>query len=300
MARLAAAPITWGVCELPNWGDVPPYQQVLDEMAAAGYTGTELGPPGYLPADPALLQSELESRGLSLVGAFCPVTFHQAEEVRRSLDQATSFARFLADADCLFLIAADAGSEARRAIAGRVPREALLPDDAWERFADGLAELGRRCAPLGMKVVFHPHAGTHVETPEEIDSLFWRLPADAAGLCLDTGHIAYGGGDPVDVCRRYVDRVWQVHAKDVRPDVLDRVRREGMAYEEAVGQGVFAPLGEGMVDFPGLVAVLRQAGYDGWYVLEQDVRLGPPWPDQDPSANARRSAEYLRRLTSFQ
>jgi inosose dehydratase len=300
MARLAAAPITWGVCELPNWGDVPPYQRVLDEMAAAGYAGTELGPLGYLPADPAHLRRELELRGLLLVGAFCPVTFHQVEEIRQSLDRATSFARFLADAGCPFLIAADAGSEARRAIAGRVPREALLPDDAWERFAEGLAELGHQCASLGLRVVFHPHAGTHVETPEEIDSLFSRLPADAAGLCLDTGHVAYGGGDPVDVCRRYVDRVRHVHAKDVRRDVLDRVRQEGVAYEEAVGQGVFAPLGEGMVDFPGLVAVLKQAGYDGWYVLEQDVRLGPPWPAQDPTENARNSAEYLRRLTSFE
>jgi inosose dehydratase len=296
MAKLAAAPITWGVCELRNWGDVPPYHRVLDEIAATGYAGTELGPEGYLPGDPRALERELAARGLALVGAFCPITLHRAEEAPDSLDRAVVLAGFLAEVGCPFLIAADAGSDARRAIAGRVPREAMLPGDAWQRFGEGLAELGRRCAPLGVHVVFHPHAGTHVETPAEIDALFAQVPEDAAGMCLDTGHVAYGGGDPGDLCRRYVGRVWHVHAKDVRPDVIQRVRREGIAYEVAVGQGVFAPLGEGMVDFPALVETLQQAGYDGWYVVEQDVRLGPPWPAQDPVANARHSATYLSGL----
>jgi inosose dehydratase len=296
MAKLAAAPITWGVCELPNWGTVPPYQRVLDEIAATGYAGTELGPPDYLPADPVALKRELSARNLALVGAFCPVRFHDAAAAPQSLDQALTFARFLADAGCEFLVAADAGSDERRAIAGRVPPEAILPPEAWQRFGDSLAELARRAAPLGVKVVFHPHAGTHVETLAEIDALFSRLPADAVGLCLDTGHVAYGGGDPVAVCRQYVDRVWHVHTKDVRQDVLDRARREHLAYEDAVGQGVFAPLGEGIVDFPAIVSTLESAGYQGWYVLEQDIRLGPPWPEQDPRANAEQSAHYLRRL----
>src|SRR6266508_4153559 len=181
MAKLAAAPITWGVCEIPGWGEVPPYQRVLDEIAATGYTGTELGPPDYLPSDPTTLRRELGSRGLSLVGAFCPVSFHRAEEAPASMEESLKLAHFLAEVGCEFLVAAEAGGDERRAMAGRVPPTAMLPSDAWKRFGEELAELSRRCAPLGVRVVFHPHAGTRVETPEEIDALMRETPVDAVG-----------------------------------------------------------------------------------------------------------------------
>lgn len=295
MFRLAAAPITWGVCELPDWGEVPSPSRVLDEMAAAGFAGTELGSPGFLPTDPAALQRELAARRLALVGAFYPVAFHQPDGAAQSLEEAIRFAGFLAEAGCERLIAADASDERRRAIAGRVTAQDRLPGDAWHRFGETLGHLAERCARLGLQVCFHPHAGTYVETTGELDALLAATP-ETVGLCLDTGHIAYGGGDPVAVCRKYAARVWHVHAKDVRPDLLARVRGEGIDYSTAVGLGVFAPLGAGMVDFPALLDTLRRAGYDGWYVLEQDVRLGPPWPPQDPLANAQRSIAYLRRL----
>jgi inosose dehydratase len=293
---LAAAPITWGVCELPEWGDVPPFDQVLDEMAAAGFAGTELGPPGFLPAEPGRLRQALDARGLALVGAFCPVMLHRAVETAASLESGVALARLLAALGCPLLVAADAGDARRRAVAGRVTPGAGLTDDEWARLGDGLADLARRCAPLGVRVVFHPHAGTYVETEVEVDRLMAAAPTDQVGLCLDTGHLAYSGADPVDVCRRYAARVWHVHAKDVRADVLARVRDERLDYATAVGLGVFAPLGDGALDFPALVGTLRDAGYRGWYVLEQDVRLGPPWPPQVPAANARRSAQYLREL----
>ncbi len=299
-SMLAAAPITWGVCELPGWGEVLPYGRVLDEMAALGFQGTELGPPGYLPSDPAVLRRELGRRGLALVGAFCPVTLHRLEGAEESLRQAMDLARLLADLACPFLVAADAGDACRREIAGRVRPEDGLKDEHWRRLGDGLAELARRCAPLGVRVVFHPHAGTYVETEAEVERLLAATPPDAVGLCLDTGHLAYGGADPVALCRRHAGRVWHVHAKDVHGEVLERVRREGIDYATAVGEGIFAPLGDGIVDFAGLVAALKQAGYHGWYVLEQDVRLGPPWPPQDPRQNAQRSAAYLRKLLEQQ
>lgn len=300
--RLAAAPITWGVCELPNWGTVLPYERVLDEMAAAGFRGTELGPAGYLPEDPAGLRRALAARSLRLVGAFCPVRFHDAGRAAESMNEALQQARLLAALECPLLIAADAGSDERRAAAGRVSPEDALPSSAWTRLGEHLTKLAERCAPLGVRVAFHPHAGTYVETADEIDRLMAATPASSVGLCLDTGHLVYGGADPVAVCRRYLDRVWHVHAKDVKPGVLERVRHGDLAYETAVGEGVFAPLGEGAVDFPALVRVLeasggrhgeKDRGYAGWYVLEQDVRLGAPWPEVDPAANARRSARYL-------
>ncbi|HEV2126110.1 MAG TPA: TIM barrel protein, partial [Chloroflexota bacterium] len=152
------------------------------------------------------------------------------------------------------------------------------------------------CRPLSVEVVFHPHAGTYVEAPFEIDALMDATPVELVGLCLDTGHAAYGGADPVDLARRYAQRIRHVHAKDVRGDLLNRARQEGTDFITAVGQGIFAPLGEGIVDFPSIVATLQQAGYQGWYVLEQDIRLGPPWPEQDPLQNAKGSAAYLRQL----
>jgi inosose dehydratase len=293
--RLAAAPITWGVCELPGWGIELPYEAVLDQMAALGFEGTELGPAGYLPADPARLRAELGRRGLTLVAAFCPLTLHDPALAGPSLRAGEALARFLADVGCTLLVAADAGDARRRDVAGRVTAADGLPADAWPRVGEGLATLARRCAPLGVRVVFHPHAGTYVETAQEVDSLLAATPP-LVGLCLDTGHLVYGGADPVDVCRRYASRIWHVHAKDVDGALLERVRAQGLDYATAVGGGVFAPLGQGAVDVPALVGVLRTAGFDGWIVLEQDVRLGGPWPFQDPEANAARSRAYLRTL----
>jgi inosose dehydratase len=293
---LAAAPITWGVCELPDWGEVPPYGQVLDEMAAAGFRGTELGPPGFLPEHPEALRRELSMRGMELVGAFCPLTFRPRDETAGSVGLALTLARRLADAGCPLLIAADAGDERRRAIAGSVPAGDGFDRDDWRHAGETLAGLAAACVPLGMRVAFHPHAGTYVETGAEVDALMAAVRDTAVGLCLDTGHLAYGGADPVAVARAYGDRIWHVHAKDVRAERLAAVRPDGTDYATAVGLGVFAPLGDGAVDFPSLIAALGRAGYQGWYVLEQDVRLGPPWPSQDPAHNARRSAAYLSRL----
>jgi inosose dehydratase len=294
--RLAAAPITWGVCELPDWGTVPPFPTVLDEMASLGFRGTELGPPGYLPQHPEALRRELQARRLDLVGAFCSLTLHDPALAPVSLESATRLAHLLGAAGCRVLVAADEGSDARRAVAGRVTPPDGLPPDAWPRIGEGLAEIATRCAPLGVRVVFHPHAGTHVETEAEVETLLRHAPPDLVGLCLDTGHLVYGGADPVALCRRHAARVWHVHAKDVRLEVLDAVRQEGTDYATAVGRGVFAPLGEGGVDFPGLLSALSDAAYDGWIVLEQDVRLGPPWPPQRPQESARTSLTRLRHL----
>jgi len=295
-ALLAAAPITWGVCELPSWGTVAPAGQVLDEIARAGFHGTELGPDGYLAPDARALVNALHSRALQLVGAFFPLPLYDPDGGHSAIAGGEALAKMLAAANCKTLVAADAGDDGRRAIAGRVPAGPTLSKEQWQRAGDTLAELARRTAQYGVEVVFHPHAGTYVETETELDALMRAAPADLVFLCLDTGHIAYGGGDPVAVARRYGTRVRHVHVKDVSGDVLNRVREHALDYSDAVGQGVFTPLGEGMVDFGGLVTELKRQRYAGWWVLEQDVRLGEPWPYQDPLENARRSRQYLAAL----
>lgn len=290
--RIAAAPITWGVCELPDWGTVLPADRVLDEIAVAGFAGTELGPEGYLGADALQLRDALQSRRLSLVGAFCPLPLSDADGGRGSLPSAMKLATLLAEVGCATFVAADAGDERRREIAGRVTASDALAH--WEPAGETLTALAERCQSLGVRVVFHPHAGTFVETEAELDSLMAVTPVDLVGLCLDTGHIAYGGGDPVAVARRHHERVRHVHLKDVSAPVLTRVKTDAVGYADAVGDDVFTPLGSGSVDFASLVHELRD--YKGWWVLEQDVRLGRLRTEQDPAANVRLSLNYLRTL----
>lgn len=269
-----------------------PADRVLDEIAGAGFAGTELGPEGYLGADASRLRDALQSRRLSLVGAFCPLPLSDSDGGRGSLPSVTKLASLLAEVGCETLVAADAGDDRRREIAGRVAASDALGD--WAPAGETLTVLAERCLPFGVRVVFHPHAGTFVETEGELDSLMAVTPDDLVGLCLDTGHIAYGGGDPVAVASRHHARVRHVHLKDVSASVLARVRNDAVGYSDAIGEGVFTPLGSGSVDFPALVQELRN--YEGWWVLEQDVRLGAPWAEQDPPANARLSLDYLRTL----
>ena len=292
--RIAAAPITWGVCEIPDWGEVPGVDEVLDQIAALGFTGTELGPDGFLPSDADELKRVLGARGLSLVGAYCPLDYREAGTVAASHAFGIDLARRLAANGCQVLVAADAGDARRGAVAGRVGPHDGLTADQWARLAEGLADLARACAPLGVRIAFHPHAGTYVETEAEIDEVMARTPPELVGLCLDTGHVAYGGGDPVAVARRHGARIRHLHIKDVDGAILAAVRTGGLSYPEAVGRGAFVPVGEGIVDFAALASVLREAGYGGWYVLEQDIRRGAPWIDQDPQANAARSRDRLR------
>jgi inosose dehydratase len=294
LPRTAAAPITWGVCEIPDWGDVPSAGEVLDQIAEAGFIGTELGPDGFLPADTEALRRALGERGLALVGAYCPLNYRDAGAVAASHAFGVDLATRLAANGCHILIAADSGDARRAEIAGRVGRRDGLDPDQWTRFADGLVDLARAVAPLGVQVAYHPHVGTYVETDAEINEIMVRTPADLVGLCLDTGHVEYGGGNAVAVARRHATRIRHVHVKDVCPDVLAQVRATALPYPEAVGRGAFVPVGEGVVDFAGLVAVLDGVGYDGWYVLEHDIRRGAPWPDQDPQANAVRSRDRLQ------
>jgi len=277
MMRVGNAPVSWGVYEAsrPN----PPFGDVLDGIARAGYAGTELGPYGYLPTSPRELDHELRSRAAS---------------VRAALD----VARLLASQRVRELIVADDEDPGRTAQAGRVPADgsAGFDDKQWREAVTTLNAVARALRDeLSMTVVVHHHAGTFVETPQEIDRLLAETDPEIVGLLLDTGHAVYGGADPVEVLRRHGDRVRYVHLKDVRADELARVRTTDIGMSEAWKRGVFCPLGEGVVDFPRVVESLRARDYDGWLIVEQDVvpddqgRLEP-----EPFASARHSRAYLR------
>jgi inosose dehydratase len=292
--RIGTAPISWGACEIPKWGDQLPYAQVLDEMAACGYEGTELGPWSYLPTDPTTLRRELAGRTLALAGAFCPVTLHDRDRRAASLRTARETIDLLAAAGAPVLVLAEAGDDRRAAVAGRVPADgsAGLSHGEWRRFCDGVNEVARYARERGLVTAFHPHAASYVERPEEIARLMRDTDPSLVGLCLDTGHIAYGGGDPAEIARTHARRVRHVHLKDLRRDVRADALARRLDFRDAVGLDVFAPLGDGSLDLRGTLTALRDAGYDGWLIVEQDVRLGVS-RRAAPERDAKRSRAYL-------
>ena len=291
--KLGTAPITWGVCELPDWGVMLPYERVLDEMAELGYAGTELGPWGYLPKDAAVLDTELRRRDLALAGAFCPVTLHDRARYPEQLAYALDTCRLIAELGAPVLVLAEAGDPARKRIAGRVSAsDPGFSEEDWRRFAEGANEIARRAKDMGLTCAFHPHAGTYVETPDETDELLRRTDPSLVGLCLDTGHVYYGGGDPVALVRRSSRRVRHVHLKDVDRRRYERAIAGGLDFTAAVGEDVFIPVGSGSVDMRAVLGTLREADFRGWLIVEQDVRIAPGSPRR-PKDDAAESRSFV-------
>jgi inosose dehydratase len=277
---------------------VLPPELVLDEMAATGYVGTELGPWGYLPENVTQLRADLDRRGLALIGGFCPVTLHRPEQAVGQRQFALDVARRLRDLGASVLVLAEAGDADRLAAAGHVAPGVTPPfsDADWQRFAEGANAIAAAARELGLDTAFHPHVGSYVETEGEVEELLRRTDATLVGLCVDTGHLAYAGADPVAMTRRHRDRVVHVHLKDVSAAVLAQARAEGWSFAQAVGRGIFVPLGDGMVSLPAVQAALTAAGYAGWVVVEQDSRLLAPEQRTLPRLQAQRSRETLRGL----
>jgi inosose dehydratase len=297
MIRIANAPCSWGVLEFEGECAAAPFTQVLDEMRAAGYDGTELGDWGFMPTEPGQLRQELAARRLQLVGAFVPVALAREEAHAPGVETAVRTARLMAEAgaNASFIVLSDenASVPAREQQAGRITRELSLSDPQWTVFAHGATRIAQAVkSATGLKTVFHPHCGGYVEAPWEIDELMARTDPSLVGLLLDTGHILYGGGDPGAVLDAHRSRIWHVHFKDCDADVAERARRGGLGYLAAVREQLFCELGRGAVDFAGVTAALRHAGYTGWIVVEQDVFPGYG----TPLDSARRNREYLRGL----
>ncbi|MBX9601654.1 MAG: TIM barrel protein [Bryobacteraceae bacterium] len=290
--RIATAPVSWGILEFAGWGWPRGYREILDEMQQAGYAGTELGPYGFLPTDPAELKAELSRRNMPLLGAFVPLPLTDSALHERGLNDALDVAKLLSAAGAEFLVLADRMDEARMRIAGSVTEADGMSDAQWKSAAALVTRIAEAAAILGLRTVFHHHGGTFVETPAELDRLLDSIEASLVGVCLDTGHYWYGGGDPVRFAQSHARRIWHLHLKDVRQDVLDRVRREKIPYMDAVRAGLFCALGDGAVDIAGVTRELEKRGFDGWAVFEQDIdaALG----NSDPLASAIRSREYLK------
>jgi inosose dehydratase len=265
-------------------------ERVLGEMAAIGLRATELGPQGFLPQDAASLREALHRAGLALVGGFVPAVLHDPARLDAELARVGEHADLLAAGGASALVLAASTGSAGYESTGE------LDDRGWEAFADALDRATGLAEARGLVATLHPHYGTVVEGPDDVDRLLER---SSIPLCLDTGHLAVGGADPVRVARKAVGRVRHVHLKDVSTDLSDRVRARLLGYQEAVGMGMYRPLGGGDLDVGEVVRTLERAGYDGWYVLEQDrVLEAEPDPGAGPVEDARASYEFLRELAT--
>jgi inosose dehydratase len=295
--KVANAPCSWGVLEFEAAATHAPATQVLDEMAAAGYAGTELGDWGFLPTAPAALASEVTRRKLALVGAFVPVALAREDALADGIERAVRTATLLAAAtgDGALIVLSDDNTTVpnRTARAGRIREEDGLTPAEWDGFAARANTIARDVrSATGLGTVFHHHCAGYVETPVEIEALMSRTDPALLGLCLDTGHLTYAGGNPVDAIAKYRDRIWHVHFKDCEPELARRARAEGWDYHTAVRRGIFCELGLGMVPFASVLDALRIEHYAGWLVVEQDVLPGLG----TPAASAARNREYLARL----
>jgi inosose dehydratase len=288
LERLAGAPISWGVCEVPGWGAELAPDRVLAEMASLGLRATEAGPDGYLGADAESVTELLERHGLRLVGGFLPVVLHDPAAHAASVAAAHRVGTLFEAARASFLVSAvvvDLGWSPRIEIS----------NTAWRAVFDGLARLDEAAAAHGLTHVIHPHWGTLVEKYEDVVRL---LEGSGVLLCLDTGHLVLGNIDPVWLAHAGGDRIAHVHLKDVAGPVADRLRGGEVEFVPAVQSGLFRPLGDGSAPVAETIRTLRELGYEGWYVLEQDCAL--PTADiaagEGPIEDVRRSMEFLRPL----
>lgn len=279
MIQIANAPCSWGALEFELEGESLGFRQVLDEMVETGYAGTELGDWGFMPSTPEALKPVLADRGLELLGAFVPVALAKSQAHEAGIELALKTAGLMHDAgfpDAFIVLADENGTmEERTRNAGRITPDMGLNEEQWKIFASGAERVARSVRDrFGMRTVFHHHCAGYVETPQEVSKLMELTDPDLLGLCLDMGHYAFGGGDPLEALDKYYSRIWHVHFKDFDPEVGRESAQHQYDYFKSVENGVFCELGKGSVDFPAIVQQLNNRGYDGWIVVEQDVLPG--------------------------
>ncbi len=296
MLQVANAPCSWGIIENIE-GERYDYARVLDEIAATGYAGTELGDWGFMPTEPAKLRAELDLRGLRMLGSWVSVHLEDKSRHKESADDCARAAKLLAavgGTDCLVVLGPDPYTNPMRSLnSGRITPAMGLDEAGWRIFAEGANSVAQRVLDeTGLRAVLHHHTGTWIETPAETERLLDMTDDKVLGLVFDTGHWSFGGGDPLTGIRQFAERIWYVHFKDHDPEVAAQSRIHEWDGPASVGQGIFPELGKGDVDFPAVLEELKNIGYDSWIVVEQDVLPGMGRPLE----SAQRNREYLRSI----
>lgn len=287
-ARIGINPLTWTNDDLPALGDTIPLETCLRETAEAGYDGIELG--RKFPRDPAVLGPILASHGLDLVSGWYSLRLLE-RDVDAELEAMAAHHELLSALGCTVMVCAEVTGCIHGDMRTRLSSRPRLTEPDFKRFAERLDALAERMRDRGMQLAYHHHMGTVIQEEAEVHALM-AATSPATGLLLDTGHLAFAGGDPLAVAKRHLARIAHVHCKDVRADVLARVLNADTSFLEAVLQGVFTVPGDGAIDYAPLVGILRDAGYPGWYVVEaeQDPAVA------DPLRYATLGFRYLERL----
>lgn len=287
--KIAGAPISWGVCEAENWGYQMGPERVFKEMAELGLTGTEFGPYGFLPTDPAARASELAKLGMEATGGFFPVVLH--------VDGVDPMPKVIAELD-----AYEASGAKVLVIAAEQPggnynvKRPEISDAEWALLLENLKRIDAYAASRGVTATVHPHVGTMIETESDIMHV---LEGSEIGICFDTGHMFIGGTDPVAFAQKWAHRVKHCHLKDVRLELAEKVQAGELNYHQAVVAGMYTAVGDGDVDIRAIMTHLIKAGYDGWFCLEQDkVINGEPAAGMGPIDDARRSVEFIKSVAA--
>ena len=278
---ITCAPCCWGVDDVNN-PHLPPWEKVLDEAAESGFGGLELGPYGYMPLDISQVSKALEKRNLSIVAGTIfddLVTLENRENLLRQTAEICSLItqlprpqshngqRYVAP----YLTVMDWGHDERDFSAGHSKRAPRLGEASWRQMIDNIHAIAKLAFnEFGVRAVIHPHAGGYIEFADELERLVTDVPADVAGLCLDTGHMAYSGMDPEETLRKYWDRVDYIHFKDIDPSVYETVMNEEIRFFDACAKGVMCPIGEGNIDYIGIRSLLTELGYGGYITIEQE------------------------------
>ncbi len=284
--KLAAAPISWGVCEVPGWGFQLDRDRVLQDAARLGLRDMEAGPPGFLPQDTREARDAIGRHGIRIIGGFVTAVLHRPERLDVELASVGT--------QCEWLTALGAEVLVLAAAAGRDDYEtvAVLSEPEWATLLVALPRVVEIARRHGLDTALHPHVGSAIERPESIDRV---LRESDIPLCLDTGHIFVGGGDPARIAREHPRRVRHVHLKDADAELVAGVRERRIPYADAVARGLYRPLGAGAARIGDVLAALKDAHYDRWAVLEQDIALAlPPSEANDPARDIARSRDFAR------
>jgi inosose dehydratase len=293
MLHIGNAPVSWAVFTA-DADTNPPWAAVLDDISSSGYSWLELGPIGFLPEDPTVIAPELERRGLRVSGTFLYEEMQELQARAHVLERAHRVCELLQVLGGRYFVVIQAMTQDRMLTAGRSEAAERLDAGRWRTLVETVEAVSALARDrYGLTPVFHPHAGTYVEFRDEVDRLLADTDADVVDLCIDTGHSAYAGIDPVDLLRASRARAAYLHLKDIDGSTLARVADEGLDFDRAVAAGIFCPLGRGVVDFEALKEELDRAGTIGWATVEQDV---DPHEPVDPKTAAAASLEYLRRI----
>lgn len=285
---LGSAPDSWGVW-FPDDPQQTPWQRFLDEVAAAGYTRIELGPYGYLPTDPARLQDELAQRGLTMTAGTIFEHLHRPDSWDSTWEDVSAAASLTAAMGARHLVVIP--DFWRDPQTGAVTEEPQLSNEEWPAYAAQMNRLARTIRDeFGLQVQFHPHADTHVDTHENVERFLHETDPDLVTLCLDTGHIAYCGGDNLRLIRDYPDRIGYVHLKQVDPAVVEKVHAEGIGFGEAVRMGAMCEPPYGRPDIPPILEAIAGLDAEIFAIVEQDMY---PCPPDQPLPIAKRTYDYL-------